>query len=336
MGLSSKTSKTTSHTEVKPTNPTQVTNGLTGFADQITNLQNRDPSSFTVAANPLQSQAAGLAGSLGMYDNQAGAAMNSQLDDAYGSLSKFQDQPGARALTYMNDYMDPYLNAVVNTSLANYDTNAARQSAQAQLDLAQDTAQGGSGGSLYKAMLAREQGDGRASLDSSLRSQGWNTALGAGQQDAGNEMQQRGLALQAAQSMGQLANDRFNNTLNFDANNRANVGAQMQAGDDMRQIDLQRQLAPLTAASAISGLWGSTPFGLMQGQISDSTSKTKVNDPIGGIAGLAGGLGALGMGLGGLGLNLFGGAAGAAGAVGGVSQGLADPFGALAKYGKAA
>jgi hypothetical protein len=184
--MSKKTTTKTDQT-VTPINPTQVTNGLTGFADKITGLQNTDPYSFTTGANPLQTQAGGLAGTIGMYDNEAGATMNSDYDKAMAtasSLGTMGSGPGARALSYMNDYMNPYTDSVVNTSLADFDKNAGRQQAQATLDAAQDTSWGGSGYGIAKSLLTRELNDGRASLDSGLRSQGFTTALGAGQADA--------------------------------------------------------------------------------------------------------------------------------------------------------
>jgi hypothetical protein len=315
--MSKKTTTKTDQT-VTPINPTQVTNGLTGFADKITGLQNTDPYSFTTGANPLQTQAGGLAGTIGMYDNEAGATMNSDYDKAMAtasSLGTMGSGPGARALSYMNDYMNPYTDSVVNTSLADFDKNAGRQQAQATLDAAQDTSWGGSGYGIAKSLLTRELNDGRASLDSGLRSQGFTTALGAGQADASNEMQQRQIAeqaqAQAAALQAQIASGRFGNTMDFDANNRANVGTQMQAGDDLRQIDLQHGLAPLTSAAAISGLWGSTPFNLMTGQHTTGTTTSKTSDPVGTIAGIAGGLGSLATGLGGMGLKFPGAAAAA-------------------------
>lgn len=342
MGLSSKKTKTTSdsHSVSTPINPAEVTNGLTGFAGTITGLQNQDPYSFTAAADPLQTKAGAVA-------NGLGSGIGGAMDTATSSLGNATDMtnfimnakaPQMTAQTAyggIGNYMDPYLTDVVNTTLAGFDRNAGSQQAQAALDLAGDDTFGGSGGALYKAKLASDQGLDRASTEAGLRSTGWNTALGAAQQDAqraqdasamnaqlhGQMMDRR---LTGAAQLGTLGTEGLNNALNVDANNRSNVSSMKDMGEVLRQIQLQHNTAPLSVASTIAGLYGSTPFGLLHGQddTSHSTSTTKTTDPMGTIAGLAGAAGAVMSGLGGLGLGsgLLGGAAG--GAAGGLTGGL--------------
>lgn len=316
MGLSKKKSKTVSdsHTVSTAINPAQVTSGLTGMADKITGLQNMNPQDFTTGATQLQQQAEQGAVGLGGGIGGAFDSFNRGLDGAQAGMQGVMDAEAPLASGYMKAYQDPYLNDVVNTTLTGFDKDANMKRAQAQLDLAQDSTFGGNGGGIYKALLERDLGDGRAGIESGLRSQGFQTALAAAQGDAGRVQQQQALRAATAGQMAGLAGQRFTGALGVDENARANISTQGAMGDEMRQIELQRKLAPLTSASAIAGLWGATPFGLLHGQdqTNHSTSKTTVSDPMGTIAGIAGGIGSLATGLGGLGLKIpgLGGAAG--------------------------
>lgn len=247
----------------------------------------------------------------------------------------------ATAYGGIDHYMDPYLNDVVNTTLTGFDKNAGLQRAQAQMGLAGDTTFGGSGGSIYKALLEGNLSDSRAATEAGLRSQGYAQALAAAQQDAQRQQEANstnagftqgansanagfqqqagatnaGLAdsnltrqLAAGGQLGNLADMGLTGAIAGDANTRSNIDTQSAQGDLIRQIALQHNLAPITVASALSGLWGSTPFGLLHGEndTSHSTSTQTVSDPMGTIASLAGAAGSLATGLGGLGLKLPG------------------------------
>lgn len=327
MGLSSKkstTNTTSSYNNTStPTNPAQVTGGLTGFADNITNLQNRDPYSFTVGANPLQTQAGQTASQLGSSMPTAQQNFNENMMSAEGNTvgllgANAPHMGAATAYGGIQNYMDPYLNSVVNTSTANYDRNDGYQRAQAKLDMGNmDDTFGGSGAASYLGNRDATAGLGRAQLEAGLRSQGYTQALAAAQADADRQQQANatnaGLEnsnldrrLTAANQQGALAGNFLTGNTMIDANNRDNIASQGGTGEALRQIELQHQLAPLTTASTIAGLWGSTPLGLLHGENdngqSQSTSTTKTSDPMGTIAGVLGGVGSLATGLGAMGL----------------------------------
>jgi hypothetical protein len=164
---------------------------------------------------------------------------------------------------------------VVNTTLAGYDQNANQQTQQANLDLAGDQTFGGSGGSIYKALLGGQQGLGRAQTEAQLRDQGFTTALGAANNDANRAQsaaelnaqlrgQQIDRALAAAGQLVGLSNS-------YDANTRDNLATQAGIGGSLQQIDQQKAGAPLALLGLQSNLFGSLPLGLLHGQDTSGT-----------------------------------------------------------------
>src|SRR5439155_6316405 len=116
---------------------------------------------------------------------------------------------------HINSYMNPYLDSVVKSSLADYDYSAGQQQAQDNLSLAgMDDTFGGSGGSLLRSMDNGQILRGRASLDSGLRSQGFNTALGAAQSDADRAQQARLADMTAKNTAWQFNAGQEDNNLN--------------------------------------------------------------------------------------------------------------------------
>jgi hypothetical protein len=84
----------------------------------------------------------------------------------------------------IRNFMNPYTDSVVNTTLADFDHNAGAQQAQQRAEAAARGAFGGSRSVIGENMLRDDQARARAAADANLRSQGFNTALGAAQQQA--------------------------------------------------------------------------------------------------------------------------------------------------------
>lgn len=300
--MSKKTKQTTeSKTVTTPTNPQFVTDSLqktTGLIDKVAGL---DPSSLVAGVNPLQQQAADGAAGLG--------ADRSWLDSILNAPNL---QPRS-LLTNLEDYMSPYRQQVIDTSLADYDFGADKTRAAQDLELAGAGAFSGSGSSLTRSATEGELMRGRGSLAAGLRDQGFNTAANLSNMDA-QRAQQTDLAnLEAMFQRGNLA-------MGAEASDRANLGTMMSIGDTMRGIDAQERNAPISLASVLAGLQGSMPYSLLHGQeqTGNSTTTSKSSDPMGALGSLAmlaaapftGGTSLLGMGMQGL------------GALGGASKGI--------------
>jgi hypothetical protein len=203
--------------------------------------------------------------------------------------------------------MSPYLNDVVNTTLKGYDDNANQTRQGQMLDLANDSTFGGSGGSILRALTEGQIGQGRAATEAGLRQQGFETALGAANNDANRYQNTNDLNAQLS-AQGQdrtlsAAAQLQNLITSNDANARANLAAQGDIGAQLRDIEQQRLGAPLNLLATQAGLFGSLPLGLLHGQVGDSTgqsngtSTTTVSDPLGSLSSLMSGAGSLAMGL---------------------------------------
>jgi len=324
----SKKSKTTTtqnqqtHTVQTPTNPDWVTNSVQGLSGDIGKLGQLDPYSLVSGPNALQQQATQGASSLGI-DPAAWAKLTTG-DGPQGQAASLLDGLG--------NYMSPYTNDVVNTTLAGYDQDTGRTKAQQSLDLARSGAFGGSGAAITQSMTDAERGLGRASTEAGLRDRAFNTGASLSNMDAGRRQDASFANANLSQN---TTAQRLQALLSGDANNRANVGTQAALGSDMRAIEQQRLSAPISLLSARAGLQQSLPYNLFTGQTSDGTmngtssSTTKTSDPMGALGTLAmmaaapftGGASLLGMGLGGLGATAGGLAAGALG--GSAAGGLA-------------
>lgn len=270
------------------TAPDWITSALKGVTNNVTSLGAANPQSYVAGANPLQAQAGAAAGTLsGLPWNFDTAAT---LARGVAGSSAPQTS-GVSASGYMGNYQNPWLKNVVNSTLADYDTNAGKTRAQQSLDLAGSGAFGGSGAALTQSATEGELARGRASAESGLLSQGFNTALGAAQQDAGRQQgandinaqltgQQQDRTLAAGKQLTDLSTA-------YDANQRANIGTQAGVGDALRQITQQQATAPLDLASwqssalpsMLQGLFGKDVNGATTGTTStQSKGTTKVSD----------------------------------------------------------
>lgn len=336
----SKKTKTTSdqstHQVTTPNNPAWVDNGLASLGGQISGLSKLDPYSLVATADPLQSQAATTASGLGT-PTQYG-----QAQDIFGKVAKagangYTPSTGVSSslLDGLQNYMSPYTNDVVNTTLAGFDQNAGHTRAQQTLDLAGDSTFGGSGGALTRSMTERNLAQTRAATEAQLRDQAFTTGAGLSNSDAGRRQDMSLANMGALNSAGQFNASEQDQALQRqlaaggamadtataqDANTRSNAGTQASIGDMLRQIQAAKQMAPISLLSTQAGLMSALPLGMVHGQTEDGTSHgtstQTVSDPMGSIGSLAMGMGALlGAPLtGGLSLGALGGLGGAAAA----------------------
>lgn len=340
------TSNQQTHNVSTPTNPEWVTSGVQGVAGKISDLGNLDPYSLIAGADPLQTQAANSAANLSGSPWNFGAASDVTRGVIGASAPQVQS---ASLLDGLQNYMNPYTNDVVNTTLNDFDVNAGRTRAQQSLNLAGQGAFGGSGAALTQSQTEGELARARATADATLRDSAFNTGAGLSGQDAQRRQDASSanaqLAQQQQQQQLQAAQQLANLSTQSDATQRANIAMQGDLGQQLRAIQQAQLGAPISLAGTQAGLLGSLPLGLFQGQTSDGTSSgtqtQKVSDPMGTIGSLAmmaaapftGGASLAG--LGGLGA-AFGGAGAAAGLTGTLAAGgagaLSSSAGVLGNY----
>ncbi len=96
------------------------------------------------------------------------------------------DATAASGADYMSRYQNPFTQQVVDTTLAGYDRSAAETRARMAAQAARAGAFGGSRYGIAEGQFAADTALGRAATEAQLRSQGFDTAAGLGQQDAAN------------------------------------------------------------------------------------------------------------------------------------------------------
>jgi hypothetical protein len=315
MGSKSKqTTDQTSHSVVTPTNPQWITDPVQSLAGSIAGLSKLDPYSLVAGPDALQTSAAqglaGLAPDAGAYGSASNAFQG--LMNTGASRMRAATGTASSLLPNINAYMSPYLNDVVNSSLADYDFGAGQTRAQNQLALANDDTFGGSGGAIQTALSNDAITRGRATLAAQLRDQGYQAGAGLANQDA-DRAQQMALANMAAQNQARQFNaqqaeaalarqraageDLANTATMQNQAALSDAQAQAQLGEQLRQIQAAHNLAPISLLSSQTGLLNSLPLGLFHGEVQDGTSHgtstTTTSNPLGAVTSLATGLGSL-------------------------------------------
>lgn len=95
----------------------------------------------------------------------------------------------ATAYGGMANYQNPYQQAVIDSSLAQYDSDQGAAAARLAAQGAKSGAFGGSRFGIAEGEFAANNALGRATIGANLRDQGFKTALGASQFDAANQQQ---------------------------------------------------------------------------------------------------------------------------------------------------
>ena len=282
------------------TQPSQLVGQLgQDYATQLTGLTSLplDTSKFapTVAGqDPLQTQAATLAGQgvgsyqphltqAGTYGTQAGTTMGGVSPYITGAAGLTGAGAGTGAGS-ISEYMSPYQQQVIDTSLAEFD----RQAAMRQQGISdQAVALGGYGGGREGVQLAEYQTQSdrnRALLQAQMQQQGFGQAAGLRQQDYQNQL---GLAgAQAGLAQGQLGLGSYQQGLaqltpqlaGGDIGTLSSVGA-IQQQQAQRTADAQAQAAQMMAQEPYQrlGTYGQG-IGQLAGMMGGTTS-TITPDP---------------------------------------------------------
>ena len=136
----------------------------------------------------------------------------------------------------MGAYLNPYTNQVVNTTLANYDTNTNNQ--LNAMRASQDSAGAfGDRSAVAQGQFLNQSDANRAQTAATLYDTAFNTAAGYGQQDASRNLQAD-----------------TTNAANTLANNQFNVNANYQ-GDQQKMAALQNQQANIAQQTGVNQQW---------------------------------------------------------------------------------
>jgi hypothetical protein len=263
-GSASKTKTKSTSTLNSTTTPIvpEWANSLTqNVAGRVGGLMNLDSGSQVAPEHALQRQAAQRA---------AGLTGEGWLQPFLQTATPFAS--GGKAYDYVGRYLNPYLSEVVDSSAADLDANAGQVRAQQDLDLAGSGAFGGSGAALTRSMTEGELSRARASSLSGLRSQAYQSALGAASGDADR-------ATQARIANAQTALQDAAQKVNWDMQAINTLG---QLGGTLRGVDQEQRRAPVTSTQQIVAMLQGLPISLFTGEQKNQTeNKVGVEKTIG-------------------------------------------------------
>lgn len=214
---------------------------------------------YVAGADPLQTQAAGAAGSLG--------SDKAWYDQAMGGPTPTVS--AASLLEGLDSYMSPYLKNVRDAAMTSFDFDAGAAKAQEDLDIASQSGFGGSGAAITKSMSEAARVRERGGLEAGILDQGFQVGAGLSSQDAGRRQSaseaNAQLAQQDAQWKAQLGLDR-------DANDRANIGLQAGMGEQMRGIADEFAKAPMDLQAWLNDQFGKINPAMFVGQRDTGTT----------------------------------------------------------------
>lgn len=250
----------------------------------------------------------GLGGQLAYNAGTAGP----NLADARGYRSGGYEASGASARTFnqadLQGILNPFLDDVVNTSLADYDAGAGANRSRMASAAANNGGLRNSNNAIRSAVFDAESDRGRGALAADTRFRAYNDAAGILGQDsdrlAGVSVANAGFANDAARfgadaynSAARYGADAFNQNQQFNAGQRdsylaralsaagvlgglgtaqgqdvrANIGLLGDLGGQQQEIDQATAQAPLTLQQILGGLYGNVPYGLFNGSTVNQT-----------------------------------------------------------------
>ncbi len=267
--MSSGRSRQTTNQTMTPTNPAWVTSALQGYTGQVGQFgANTNARDLVAPASELQTRA---------FDQAGGLTTPGQFGEA-SDIARGAVNNGS-----MQDFMSPYTQDVVDTTLANYDQNAGVTRANQAAAGARNRAFGGSRYGVLEGTTEGELARGRASAEAQLRDQAFNVGSGLYGDAQNRNLGAAGLLSNIGSAQG--------------TNDRSNVGLLADLGGVQRGIDADSRTAELSMLQALGSLYGQGQYGLFNGQNSTSTTTGRQSQGLlGGIgqaAGVAGSLASL-------------------------------------------
>jgi hypothetical protein len=277
MGMSSKKSTTsqqsTGTSTTTPNVPQWGVDSLHDLNTSINNIAGTPAGNFVAPQNALQTQAGAGAASL-----DGGAPQLGQATDLANTTAGTAAPRTSAAGIFDNgisQYLNPELDNVVKTSLADFDQGAGQTRARQEAAGAGANAFGGSRFGIQEGETEGQLGRARGALDSSLRSAAYDHATGLANEDAGRRQT-------ANDTNASLANEGLNRNTTIsqllasfgnseNANKIADVGAQQGTGDSERAITQATATAPISLAQTVAQLLGSNQLDLLTGKTTNSS-----------------------------------------------------------------
>lgn len=280
MGGSSKTTESKQTATTQPQTPRAMQEPILNYYSGVDNFLNANPNQFVTPINDIQKQAFNNTGGLFGGGDAYGAAARIAAGVGTGgaptsqsALATYQGAgnvanagaQGAKAASMLegfNNYLDPTLGALLDTTLADFDENAGRQKAAQQAAGARAGAFGGSRFAIGEATLDSELARARAATDAGLRKTAWDTAGQWSQYDAGNrqgasqfsaaQANQAALANAAAANQRSLAELQAKNQMEQFNATQSQQNSQFQAN-----LEAQNAAQRLAAAGLLGDIGGS-------------------------------------------------------------------------------
>jgi len=230
-----------------PIETSRFTGGVDAAGNRASGAQITGANPFIAGMDPMQTQAMGLATQgVGSY----APFLQSATGNVAAGAQNFANQAGLTGPNAYQNFMSPFQQQVIDTSLADFDSSrvANRQAIQDQA-----VASGNFGGGREGAMLGQYDADstfGRAALMAQLQSQGFNQANTNAQQ--------------AFQNQGQMAQNQFglaNQQLGLSNFNRSGMGQDISALGNLGALNQQQAQANLTANQQAAKTAAYEPYG---------------------------------------------------------------------------
>lgn len=293
-GSKKKESSTSTATTSSTTTPTvpdwlqQQTKDLLGTNNR---LAGANPLDYVAGSNVNLDRAGtgatNLSGTPWAYDAAGDLARGASNTGWTDSFVNGDGGAGAKGSSYIKDYMNPFERDVVGATVADLDISDGKTRAQQALTMARNGAFGGSGAALTQSATEGELARARAASLGDIRSRGFETAVQAGQGDAGrylaDQAQRFGFGISANNQKLDAARSISDNATAFGANERANIATQMEVGNNAREIENAQRQAPLDLASwNIQNMppWLAQFFGSQE----NGTQKVETKGKAGGIS----------------------------------------------------
>lgn len=266
--MGKKTSKQTETQNTSSTSTPIVPNWAgdtaAGLATNIQMLGGTDPYSYVPKTNTLQQQADELA----------------QQYDPGQAFTNLPTVTGESLLTNLDSYMNPYLQKVVDTSLAGFDENAGRTRAMQAANMAKTKAFGGSRAGVREGITEELLSGQRSGLEAGLRSDAFNVGANLSSQDAGRRQQASTTnaqqAFAQAQAQAQADANRIGLLSQLGGDQYARDQAYLQA-----PIDLLKNQTGLFAGINAPSYFGQTQTGTSTGTSTGKTSGVGIGELLG-------------------------------------------------------
>lgn len=198
-------------------------------------------------ADPIQAQGYAPAGAAPVSQIQAPALGQAQGYDA--SMSQASNAQGVTGAQQMGSYIDPWTNQVIDRAMGDLDRMEARDLSEARRRAAGAQSFGGSRSAILENEIGRRYDDQAAGMVADLRSQGFNTALQAGQADAGRMTDVSQFNAGQNQQVSESNANRMNDAARYAAD-MGNSFSLQQAGMDMEAAGLNSNALNTAALDA--------------------------------------------------------------------------------------